>query len=331
MGLAIMAVLAVTTLHACKQRESIGADCPTPSEACAGKSCGDECTACASETASSADVVGRCGSNGVCSVTAPMCAVDAGRVGSSGCGKTGLPTGALTGQSFMVGTQRRTYALTVPTSYTGTTPLALVFAWHGANIDGATARRFFNVENSANGAAIVVYPDSLTPIGWDPSNSSDMQVFPILLEALSASYCIDPQRVFSTGHSTGAVMTNALGCLRSDKLRAIAPVEGTPPTGGCTGKIAALIVHGQNDALFPLAQGQATRDFFMSQNGCSTQTTTWAPEPACVEYQGCQSNLPVVWCVHDEGHAWPTLGADCRGGICFDAGAAIWAFFASFR
>lgn len=332
--LALMAMMAVLTLGACKQRESIGADCPTPSEACAGKSCGDECTACASEAASAADVHGRCGADGVCSTTAPLCPADAGRVGSTGCGKGGAATGALTGQSFTVAGQSRTYALTVPSTYSANTPLALVFAWHGANIDGATARKFFNVEESANGAAIVVYPDSLTPSGWDPANTSDMQVFPTLLESLLSRYCIDPQRVFSTGHSTGAVITNALGCRYGDKLRAIAPVEGLPPStarDACVGKVAALIIHGQNDPLFPIAQGQEARDFFLAQNGCSSQTAPWAPETACVEYQACQSDLPVVWCVHDEGHAWPTLGSDCHGGVCFDAGTAIWAFFASFR
>jgi len=330
----LMAILAFAVLGACKQSESIGADCPSPSEACAGKSCGDECSACTPGSAASADIVGHCNASGVCSSGAPVCSVDAARAGSPGCGKAGA-TGQLKDLGIMVGTQRRTYALTVPTNYTGTKPLALVFAWHGANINGDTARKFFNVENSAGDAAIVVYPDSLTAIGWDASSSADLQVFPVLLESLLASYCIDPLRVFSTGHSTGAVLTNVLGCLHGDVIRAIAPVEGTAPAmarDACTGKVGAIIVHGQNDPLFPIAQGQATRDFFLAQNECSNQTATWAAEPgACVEYPKCQSD-PVVWCVHDEAHAWPVLsGADCHGGICFDAGAAIWAFFSSFR
>ena len=43
--------------------------------------------------------------------------------------------------------------------------------------------------------------------------------------------------------------------------------------------------------------------------------------------------LPVVWCVHDGGHAWPSLiyGCDADGGVCFDGGSAIWAFFSSFH
>jgi hypothetical protein len=39
----------------------------------------------------------------------------------------------------------------------------------------------------------------------------------------------------------------------------------------------------------------------------------------------------VVWCVHDEGHSWPSLTFGCDGGVCFDGGSAIWAFFSSFK
>jgi poly(3-hydroxybutyrate) depolymerase len=243
----------------------------------------------------------------------------------------------LAGQTITVGGQARTYVLSVPTAYTGTTPLALVFAWHGANVDGSLARnKIFNLESTSNGDAIFVYPDGTAAGAWDLSTGSpDFQLFPALLNAVSSGYCIDSTRVFSTGHSTGALMSNALGCYYGDLIRAIAPVEGGPPNtsgrAGCTGAVAAMLVHGANDPVFPIAQGQAERDFWLSQNGCGTQTATWSEEPLCVAYQGCQSNHPLVWCVHDEGHAWPTLGSDCNGGRCFEAGPAIWAFFSGFH
>jgi poly(3-hydroxybutyrate) depolymerase len=152
-----------------------------------------------------------------------------------------------------------------------------------------------------------------------------------------ANYCIDSNRIFATGHSMGAMMTNTLGCTYGDVFRAIAPASGTPPGGGratCTGKVGALVAHGRNDPTVAIAQGEASRDFWIKQNGCSTETKTWTPEPACVEYQGCQTDLPVVWCVHDEGHSWPSLTFGCdrdAGGVCFDGGSAIWAFFSSFH
>jgi polyhydroxybutyrate depolymerase len=174
--------------------------------------------------------------------------------------------------------------------------------------------------------------------GWDlATGSADFQFFETLLAYLTSSYCIDANRIFSTGHSMGAMMTNTLGCSYGDVLRAIAPASGTPPGGGratCTGKVGALVAHGENDPTVNFSSGEASRDFWIKQNGCTTETKTWAPEPACVEYQGCQPDLPVVWCVHDEGHAWPVLsGRDCNpdAGVCFDGGSAVWAFFSSFH
>jgi polyhydroxybutyrate depolymerase len=262
---------------------------------------------------------------------------------SSGCGTTAPVTGVKTGQTITVAGKSRTYVLSVPTGYTGTTPLALVFVWHGANLSGSLGRTLFNLESKSNGAAIFVYPDGL-PIndsgmtGWDlATGSADFQFFEDLLTSMKTDYCIDPNRIFSTGHSMGAMMTNTLGCTYGDVFRAIAPASGTPPGGGratCTGKVGALVAHGENDPTVNISSGEASRDFWIKQNGCSAETKTWAPEPACVEYQGCQPDLPVVWCVHDEGHSWPSLTFGCdrdAGGVCFDGGSAIWAFFSSFH
>jgi polyhydroxybutyrate depolymerase len=333
----LLGLLAIGSIGGCKDKELLGVNCVTPRHACAGKSCGEACSACSSGSVTSPDVTGYCGADGLCAPATPACvATDGGATG--GCGRTGMATGQLTGQTLSVAGQTRTYALSVPSAYTGTTPLALVLVWHGANLSGSLARTLFNLESKSNGAAIFVYPDALADSGWDVSSgSADIQLFNALVSSMSSSYCIDPKRIFSTGHSTGAVMTNSLGCAYGDALRAIAPASGTSPgTAGrtvCTGKVAALIAHGENDPMIPLSQGEAARDFWIAQNGCTNRTAVWAPEPACVEYQGCQSDLPVVWCVHDGGHAWPSLsyGCDLDGGTCIDGGSAIWAFFSTFH
>jgi polyhydroxybutyrate depolymerase len=347
---AAVALLVLGSSGACSDKVLLGWNCVTPRQACAGKRCGDACSACSTRSVTVPDVTGYCAEDGVCSAAAASCgqaSTDAGAGaggqagsggGSSGCGRTGASTGVQTGQSITVDGQSRTYALSVPTDYTGDTPLALVFGWHGANIDGALARNLFNLESNSKGEAIFVYPDGVAQQsgGWDRSaGSADFLLFEELVRQISSDYCIDADRIFSTGHSTGAMMSNDLGCYYGDVLRAVAPVEGTPPDtagrAGCTGAVAVLIVQGQNDPLVALAQGQASRDFWLSRNGCSPETAPWAPEAACVEYQNCQPDLPVLWCLHDQGHAWPSLVRDCDGGVCFDAGSAIWAFFSSFQ
>ena len=161
-----------------------------------------------------------------------------------------------------------------------------------------------------------------------------MQLFDTLVDYLTSTYCIDRNRIFSTGLSAGAYFSNHLGCLRGNVLRAIAPVAGgLVETSNCVGNVGAFIAHASNDELVDFTTGGiATRDFWIAKNGCSTTLApvTVSPEE-CVEYQGCQPDLPVVWCVHTEGHNWPSLANCLDGGVCFDAGPAVWTFFARFR
>jgi len=248
---------------------------------------------------------------------------------SSGCGMTGAPTGAMTTQTITVAGQERAYVLFVPTNYDANTRYPLIFAWHGLGGTGTLARSYFRIEQAAANQAILVYPTALPNAqgmaAWDLAASGvDVQLFDALLASVSGRYCIDGNRVFSTGHSYGGYMTNRLGCTRGDVLRAIGPVAGGPPFGGgswgtCAGQVGAWIAHGMNDGTVDFAQGEAARDRFLMANGCGA-TTMATPPDACVAYDGCMPDLPVHWCVHMMDHNWPSY-----------AGAGIWTFFNAFR
>jgi poly(3-hydroxybutyrate) depolymerase len=170
-----------------------------------------------------------------------------------------------------------------------------------------------------------VYPTGLTNTdgntAWTLTQTGvDVQLFDTLLSDIGNKYCIDQNRVYSTGHSYGAMMTNALGCYRGNVLRGIAPVAGMPPFGNpaCTGAVAAWIAHGENDGTVDFTTGGiASRDFWIKLDGCSATTDPVAVDPSpCVAYQGCSAGHSVHWCVHQDDHNWPNF-----------AGAGIWAFF----
>jgi poly(3-hydroxybutyrate) depolymerase len=263
--------------------------------------------------------------------------VDASLDGATGCGLAGALTGVLSNQTITVGGQARTYVLSVPRNYDPSTPLALVFGWHGHGGNGNGARQSDAIEPSAAGGSIFVYPDGLGAAGstdWDYSATGrDVELFDTLVDYLTSTYCVDRARIFSTGGSAGAYFTNALGCFRGDVLRAIAPVAGgLVNPSNCVGNVGAWVAHASNDPLVDFTTGGiATRDFWIARNGCSTTLAPVDVSPAdCVEYQGCLPDLPVVWCVHTEGHTWPSMANCSDGGVCFDAGPAIWAFFARF-
>jgi polyhydroxybutyrate depolymerase len=267
--------------------------------------------------------------------------------GSAGCGLSGAPTGNLSAQSITVGDRTRTYALTVPKNYASSTIYPVIFAWHGMGGSGSVARSYFHVDSAVANRAIVVYPDGLPmndgSTGWDLTGTGiDVAFFDALLAYVNNTYCIDRNRLFATGHSYGGFFTNVLGCYRGDVLRAIAPVAGNPPMSNgrtgvtCVGNVAAVVIHGQNDPTVDYTRGGVGgRDFWAGKNGCST-TVDPVPitPPACLESQGCQPDLPVVFCTHTEEHDWPTAngkGCSADGGVCFDAGSTIWTFFSRFN
>jgi poly(3-hydroxybutyrate) depolymerase len=225
--------------------------------------------------------------------------------------------------SIVVGSDTRSYVLSVPASYDAEVALPLVFAWHGRGGDGALAKLYFGVEEQAAGQAIFVYPDGLEVMGggsgWDlTSGGIDVALFDAVLTDISERYCVDATRIFSTGHSFGGYFSNSLGCARGDVLRAIAPVAGGGPFGGgCTGAVAAWITHGTNDPTVVLTQGEGSRDHWLSANSCDVTSAPVTPSP-CEAYSGCQAGADLHWCEHPGGHEWPSFAA-----------AAIWGFFSS--
>jgi poly(3-hydroxybutyrate) depolymerase len=248
--------------------------------------------------------------------------------GSVGCG---IPYGGelVVDGGIDVDGQTRTFVLSVPDGYDPSVPYPLVFAWHGRGGNGQLARLYFGVEEASADQAIFVYPDALPlasmggATGWELVNGgSDVQFFDTLYAEMTNNLCVDLDRVFSTGHSFGGYMSNALGCFRADVLRAIAPVAGGPPLQACQSeRVAAWITHGTMDGVVPFAQGQASRDSMLPRNGCADENAAVDPDP-CVAYEGCDPDYPVTWCAHDiadmDGHLWPPFAAD-----------AIWGFFAA--
>ena len=211
--------------------------------------------------------------------------------------------------------------------------LALVFSLHGDGGNGASMRTALPLEAAAAGAAIFVYPNA--PGGTfeyfsDAGRTREVQFVRDVIDALAIEFAIDRSRVFLTGFSGGATMSNALGCrLQADEIRALGIHSGTlypinadfsyTGNGGVSCDLpATMLVWGINDTTSGVsyAQGVSVRNNYLATQNCAATTTPRPPSP-CVDYEQCQRD--VAWC------AIPTLAHSIWSG----AAVAIWDFFAA--
>lgn len=242
---------------------------------------------------------------------------------SAGCGMT--HAGGQSNQQIVIGATTRTYILTLPINYDPNTPLPLVFGWHGGGGSGVTLLDQGIVAASQD-HIIAVHPNGL-PVqsgatGWSLSPTGiDVALFDALLANLESSLCVDTSRVFSYGYSFGGFMTNLLGCVRGDVLRAIAPFHGALPgtLPACTGTVSAMLSNAMDDATVAIADGVAAREAWRISNSCSPTSAPVSPTP-CVEYSGCQGQERVLWCLElSGGHPPPP-----------DLATRAWSFLSGF-
>jgi poly(3-hydroxybutyrate) depolymerase len=247
---------------------------------------------------------------------------------SAGCGKPAPMAGAMATIDVM-GTSRE-YIMALPKTYDMNKPYKLIFAWHGL---GGTAMQvasnWYGLSRMANDSSIFVAGQGLETSnsvgsgpGWPNTNGQDVNFVKTLYAYLQANVCFDENRVFSVGMSYGGIMSNTLGCQMGDVFRAIAPMSGSGPGYGgranCVGQVAVWMSHGDMDTTVPTKSGEASRDFWANANHCQMSTAPVDPSP-CVEYAGCDPDLPVTFCEFSGGHTIPPF-----------ASAAIWKFFSLF-
>ncbi len=226
---------------------------------------------------------------------------------SSGCGAAAKFTdGKLTLDSD--GTTRE-FLLRLPANYDPNMAHRLIVGlhWRGGQAsdvyDGEGA--FYGLQKLYGDSAIYVSPNGLDA-GWANNNDRDIHFIRSMVGQLKDGLCIDNSRVFATGFSFGGMMSNAIGCQMGDLFRAVAPMSGSL-WSGCAdseNKVATLMMHSKDDSVVGYQFGEEARDKFLSKNGCSNESVSIGSH-GCVEYQGCNSDYPVVWCGSEDGGHWP--------------------------
>lgn len=217
----------------------------------------------------------------------------------------------------------RTYQLYLPKNYNKSKPYRLFMIGHGCGGNDAP----FKLESVAKDQAIIVAMKSAESC-FVYEMGVEGPYFDKVLDEVSNDTCIDTNRVFVAGFSSGSWLTNMLGCARSNVIRAQGNASGgLPSLPACQGPIPAFMVHDEKDPVNAISGGERARDRILKINSCSNQTEPYEhdddpkTEASCVRYLGCKPGFPVIWCTTSKGEHTPSEAITTPG---------LWKFWSGF-
>jgi len=186
-----------------------------------------------------------------------------------------------TEDSILVDGLKRTYLMHIPPDRDQSKPLPLVIVLHGGGGSGAgmveSTQGGFNVLANEE-EFVVVYPDAVDN-QWNDGRSKeevdhqahrenidDVGFISALIDQLIKEENVDPQRVYVTGMSNGAMMTYRLAGELSKKIAAAAPVDGNIPENLAANyspdkPVSMLVINNTADPLMPWQGGDITGPF----------------------------------------------------------------------
>lgn len=182
--------------------------------------------------------------------------------------------GEFASETLQVGGVARVYRLVVPNSVDLQQPAPLVIAFHGMLIDTKDLMPKYTKlnETADKHAFIIAYPNALDKAwGLKPEKvRADLAFFDALVAKLSSDYKIDPNRIYVLGMSNGAYFAHLVGKERSKTVAAVAAHSGMLGLQTMLGinaerKFPVLIIHGEQDRIFPIQTARDNRDKYLKE------------------------------------------------------------------
>jgi len=277
-----------------------------------------------------------------------------------------------------VGGLKRTYLIHIPAGFDILKSRPLLIALHGGggtgrNMVKLTLGRFDKLADDRG--FVVVYPDGIDKhwndgresegTGSNKKNIDDVGFIAALIDNLVKEVNIDPEHVYVTGMSNGAIMSYRLGCELSEKITAIAPVAGNIPqdlllTCSPSVTVSVLAINNVNDPLVPFEGGDVTGPYGLRKLGkvlsASESVKLWVNRDNCsavpvITYEpdrdpgdgtrvrketygnGEKNTEVILYAIEGGGHTWPGgyqyFSVRMVGRTSRDMNAAdvIWDFF----
>lgn len=312
----------------------------------------------ASAAAGNAPVAGTSAAAGTGSGGGGAATGGAGSGGSSGGSSAGSSTGGTGGGGNLAvkpsaGCAKASAQVTIPSSlvgiptgYTGAVPVPAVIAFHAAGNDNTSIQNAFKGSDLAK-KYLMVYPNSTSATtanktGWNMQ--ADKSRYLEVQAAILSQACVDENRIYATGHSSGAQFVVQLLCSGDGDFDGVAPVASSVYCQKWKdGAVPSLIIHGVKDqerTMYGLNDGDGKKDLqpYLTSNTCQMTSTPFEPDVSrctniqgidgkpfsagCVEFSGCSAKTR--WCNHND----PNYGTSNHGIPCFGV-RAIYDFFES--
>jgi polyhydroxybutyrate depolymerase len=258
----------------------------------------------------------------------------------------------------------RTYLLHRPAKLSRTQPVPLVVMLHGRHDSDKYAEEAYHWDSTADANGfVVVYPNGYHGT-WDAGPQccgaalhekiDDAGFITALIDKLIPQENIDPNRIFITGMSNGALLAYRIACDSPLHLAAIGSVSGdlveecpTPHP------VSILEIHGGKDRLLPLEGKGTLADLsnggyipsiqdglnkWIAADHCGDPHTAVTGEITDTTHACDRGRAVELIVIADAGHQWPGSKRHLRVDDLFgtaepskllDATARLWQFFAA--
>jgi len=229
----------------------------------------------------------------------------------------------------------RNYFVWLPKSYDNTKPYRVTYLFMGCGDRNGAATATYKLmakDPSSIYVAMNMPPAGFPPAGKDcfdntvGKSSVEWEFMGLVGSQVQKDFCLDESRVFVSGYSSGAWVSNMFGCYFAGKdpnrvfgpdvsVRGQASVTGGPvqPDVPCGGKVAALWIHDSDDHENAIGGNQGTSlPSVLKRNGCEGgpdgPKQPWgklsALSDVCKQYTNCPAEFPVIFCpTSGKGHA----------------------------
>ena len=200
------------------------------------------------------------------------------------------------------------FSVRVPANYQADVrhPLLVIYAPGGRRRQAS--ERLVSITAAATSSGFIVAFADDQPLSVE--TILDLGTVP---ELVSEHWCVDPDRIFLTGHSNGGTVASALAFLHETPVvpRGIAPSAAginseDLATQTCPAPLSVMVMHSADDKLFS-GFGSQTAAWWANCNLCNVDQVTQLAN-GCVAYIQCAPGVQTIYCEGRGPHTrWPEL------------------------